>query len=117
MQLYPVLPENETAPALIQQNLYFGRNIGTTGRVTEQQFQQFVEDVVTPRFPTGVTEYDAKGAVALIEFYCCEGLLVGPQPYHVAHPQPLHATKLLSDSKSTQALISSDFIRLFQADN
>jgi hypothetical protein len=61
MHLYPVLPENETAPALIQQNLYFGRNIGTTGRVTEQQFQQFVEDVVPPRFPTGVTEYDAKG--------------------------------------------------------
>lgn len=61
MQLYPVLPENETAPVLIQQDLYLGRNIGTTGRVTEQEFQQFVEDVVTPRFPTGVTEYDAKG--------------------------------------------------------
>ncbi|WNZ22116.1 DUF3574 domain-containing protein [Leptolyngbya sp. NK1-12] len=53
---YPVLPGSETAPALIQQNLYFGRNIGMTGRVTEQEFQQFVEDVVTPRFPTGVTE-------------------------------------------------------------
>lgn len=61
MQFYPVFPANKTATVLIQQDLYFGRNIGTTGQVTEQQFQQFLEEVVTPRFPDSVTEYDAKG--------------------------------------------------------
>jgi Protein of unknown function (DUF3574) len=61
MQLHPTLLASQTAPALIQQDLYFGRNIGTTGRVTKQQFQQFLENVVAPRFSTGVTVYDAKG--------------------------------------------------------
>jgi hypothetical protein len=61
MPLHPVLPAIETAPLLIQQDLYFGRNIGTTGRVTEQQFQQFLEEIVISRFPDGVTEYNANG--------------------------------------------------------
>jgi hypothetical protein len=61
MQLHPILPVTETASILVQQDLYFGRNTGTTRRVTKQQFQQFIEDVVTPRFPTGVTEYDTQG--------------------------------------------------------
>lgn len=52
---------SRTAPALIQQDLYFGRNIGTTGQVTERQFQQFLKEVVAPRFSRDVTEYDAKG--------------------------------------------------------
>ncbi len=60
MQLHPALLANETASVLVQQDLYFGRNVGTTGRVTGQQFQQFVEDVVIPQFPAGVTEHDAK---------------------------------------------------------
>jgi hypothetical protein len=34
---------------LIQQDLYFGRNIGTTGRITRKQFQKFLNDVVTHR--------------------------------------------------------------------
>jgi uncharacterized protein YrzB (UPF0473 family) len=61
MQFYPTLPVAESDPMLIQQDLYFGRNIGTTGRVTKQQFQQFLRDVVAPRFSTGVIVYDAKG--------------------------------------------------------
>jgi Protein of unknown function (DUF3574) len=61
MQLYPVLPAKESVPTLLQQDLYFGRNIGATGRVTEQQFRKFLKDVVAPRFSTGITVYDAKG--------------------------------------------------------
>jgi Protein of unknown function (DUF3574) len=61
MQLYPALPAKESVPTLLQQDLYFGRNIGATGRVTEQQFRQFLKDVVAPRFSTGITVYDAKG--------------------------------------------------------
>lgn len=55
------LIQNDPTPELIQVDLYFGRNIGTTGEVTEPQFQQFLSDVITPRFPDGLTVYDAKG--------------------------------------------------------
>ncbi len=55
------LIQNDPTPELIQIDLYFGRNIGTTGRVTEQQFQQFLASEITPRFPDGLTAYNAKG--------------------------------------------------------
>jgi hypothetical protein len=34
-------------------DLYFGRNIAGVGKVSEQQFQGFLADTVTPCFPTG----------------------------------------------------------------
>lgn len=55
------LIQNDVTPELIQVDLYFGRNIGTTGRVTEQQFRQFLSSEITPRFPDGLTTYSAKG--------------------------------------------------------
>jgi Protein of unknown function (DUF3574) len=55
------LIQNDPTPELIQVDLYFGRNIGTDGQVTEQQFRQFLRDEVTPRFPDGLTTYNAKG--------------------------------------------------------
>jgi NADH:ubiquinone oxidoreductase subunit E len=61
LQVQIVQAEATSTPTLIQEDLYFGRNIGTTGRVTEQQFQQFLQDTVTPRFPDGLTAYNAKG--------------------------------------------------------
>lgn len=42
-------------------NLYFGRNIAGVGEVTEQQFRQFAREVVTPRFPDGLTLLDGLG--------------------------------------------------------
>ena len=44
-----------------QIELYFGRNIAGVGEVTEQQFRSFVREVVTPRFPDGLTLLDALG--------------------------------------------------------
>lgn len=55
------LIDNNQPPELIQVELYFGRNIGTTGRVSDRQFNQFLNDVVTPRFPEGLTVHDASG--------------------------------------------------------
>jgi hypothetical protein len=43
-----------------QVDLYFGRN-KPGGEVTEQQFRQFLSEVVTPRFPDGLTVIDADG--------------------------------------------------------
>jgi PHP family Zn ribbon phosphoesterase len=55
------LIDNDTTPELIQADLYFGRNIAGVGEVSEAQFQAFVDREVTPRFPDGLTIYDADG--------------------------------------------------------
>jgi hypothetical protein len=52
---------NNAAPKLIQQDLYFGRNIAGGGEVSEAEFQAFINSEITPRFPNGLTLYDADG--------------------------------------------------------
>jgi hypothetical protein len=42
-------------------SLFLGRNIAGMGEVTEYQFRDFLRDVVTPRFPDGLTVLDATG--------------------------------------------------------
>jgi hypothetical protein len=55
------LIDNDVIPELIQADLYFGRNIKGVGEVSEAEFQAFVDREVTPRFPDGLTIYDADG--------------------------------------------------------
>jgi predicted metal-binding protein len=55
------LIQNNPTPELIQVDLYFGRNVGNSGQVTEEQFRQFLGDEITPRFPNGLTTYQANG--------------------------------------------------------
>ena len=45
----------------IRTELYFGRNIPTGGTVSEADWQKFVDEIVTPRFPDGLTVLDADG--------------------------------------------------------
>jgi len=47
--------------ALIQQGLFFGRDIPGGGEVSETDFETFLNNVITPRFPDGLTVYDANG--------------------------------------------------------
>jgi hypothetical protein len=57
-------PKTEAAtltPQLIQEDLFFGRNIPGDGEVSDEQFQGFVNNVITPRFPEGLTIFDASG--------------------------------------------------------
>ena len=42
-------------------DLYFGRNIGDRLGVSEQDFEAFVEQEVSPRFPDGLTITDGQG--------------------------------------------------------
>ncbi len=44
----------------IQDELYFGRN-RPGGVVSEEQFQNFLRTVITPRFPDGLTVINANG--------------------------------------------------------
>ncbi len=45
----------------VSDRLYFGRSIPDGGEVTDAEWETFVRDVVTPRFPDGLTIYRAEG--------------------------------------------------------
>ena len=41
--------------------LFFGRNIGDAEGVSDEDWRAFLEDTVTPRFPDGLSVFDAAG--------------------------------------------------------
>jgi hypothetical protein len=47
-------------PALLVQ-MYFGQSIAHRGPVTRREWDDFLRHTVTPRFPDGLTVYDAYG--------------------------------------------------------
>jgi hypothetical protein len=48
-------------PALVADRLFFGRAIPGGGAVTEADWTAFLRDVITPRFPEGLTVWRAEG--------------------------------------------------------
>jgi hypothetical protein len=46
---------------LVRDVVYFGRNRPDGGIVTDAEWQRFLDEVVTPRFPTGLTVLSASG--------------------------------------------------------
>lgn len=46
--------------AAVSETLYFGTDM-PGGEVSEEQWQVFIEEVVTPRFPQGLTHWPAHG--------------------------------------------------------
>ncbi|WP_159107408.1 DUF3574 domain-containing protein [Azospirillum sp. B506] len=49
------------AGAMIEAQLFFGRNIGTELGVSERAWTDFLDGEVTPRFPNGLTVTDGAG--------------------------------------------------------
>jgi hypothetical protein len=47
--------------ALVREVLYFGRNRPGGGTVTDEEWQGFLDQVLTPRFPAGLTVVAATG--------------------------------------------------------
>jgi hypothetical protein len=47
--------------ALVRDVLYFGRNRPGGGTVTDEEWQSFLDQVLTPRFPAGLTVVAATG--------------------------------------------------------
>lgn len=47
--------------ALVRDVLYFGRNTPGGTELSDSAWQQFVDEVLTPRFPAGLTIWDAAG--------------------------------------------------------
>lgn len=50
-----------TPPVLVADRLFFGRAIPGGGFVSEEEWAMFLHDVVTPRFPEGLTIWRAYG--------------------------------------------------------
>lgn len=46
---------------MTEADLYFGRNIGNTPGVGDDDWKRFVDEEITPRFPDGLTVEDASG--------------------------------------------------------
>ena len=46
---------------MVRDVLYFGRNRPSGGVVTDAEWQQFLAEIVTPRFPDGLTIVEATG--------------------------------------------------------
>ena len=61
----PAPRETETCAAPAEERvvaqMYFGRNIGGELGVSEEEWDAFVADEITPRFPDGITVADAQG--------------------------------------------------------
>ena len=47
--------------AMVRDVVYFGRNRPAGGTVSDPDWQRFLDEVVTPRFPHGLTVVDATG--------------------------------------------------------
>lgn len=60
----PSLSSGPSAPAVqssISDRLYFGRSIPGGGTVSQADWAAFLREVVTPRFPAGLTVWRAEG--------------------------------------------------------
>jgi hypothetical protein len=57
--------------ALVRDVVYFGRNRPDGGTVSDPEWRQFLDEIVTPRFPAGLTVVAAtgqwKGASGVVE--------------------------------------------------
>lgn len=54
-------PAKATAASSTLDRLYFGRAIPRGGQVTDAQWAAFLAEVVTPRFPAGLTVWHTEG--------------------------------------------------------
>lgn len=101
------LIDNDVAPELIEVDLFFGRNIDRVGEVSHQEFQDFLDNVITPRFPTGLTVFDTNG-----QFQDSTGEIV---------EEPSKAVRLiLEDTETNEAAINEiveAYIQQFQQES
>jgi hypothetical protein len=57
----PSAPAVAAGEVWIEDRLYFGRDIPGGGRVSDEEWSTFLREVVTPRFPDGLTIVRAEG--------------------------------------------------------
>ncbi len=57
----PEMPCPDGSERFDEYRLFFGRNIGDTEGVSDDDWRAFLADTVTPRFPDGLSVFDAAG--------------------------------------------------------
>ncbi len=57
----PQVPASASFQTLISDRLYFGRSIPGGGVVSEADWDKFLSEVITPRFPAGLSVWRAQG--------------------------------------------------------
>ncbi len=77
--------------AAVQELLYFGTD-KPSGRVTPEDWAQFLSETVTPRFPAGLTAWQASG-----QWRSASGTVVQEPSYvlSLVHPQSAAAEKAI----------------------
>jgi len=56
-----VTQKRDNFEQFIRSELYFGRSISGGGEVSRKDFDKFLAEVITPRFPDGLTVLNARG--------------------------------------------------------
>ena len=57
----PQVPASASFQTLISDRLYFGRSIPGGGVVSDADWDKFLSEVITPRFPAGLSVWRAQG--------------------------------------------------------
>ncbi|HWV57027.1 MAG TPA: DUF3574 domain-containing protein [Longimicrobiales bacterium] len=72
----------QSAEEWVGDRFYFGRDMGG-GEVSEEAWRQFLEEVVTPRFPDGLTVWSADG-----QWRNSEGVIIRERTFilEIYHP-------------------------------
>ena len=59
--IQPHAPASSSFQTLISDRLYFGRSIPSGGVVSDSDWDKFLSEIVTPRFPKGLSVWQARG--------------------------------------------------------
>ncbi|CCH52674.1 putative lipoprotein [Fibrisoma limi BUZ 3] len=92
--LLPASRVRTEPPSWVLDRLYFGRSIPDGGQVSEQSWRLFLTDVVTPRFPDGLTVWRVEG-----QWRDTTGTIVREPSYllELAHPDQADAQRKLKE--------------------
>ncbi|MGH7588525.1 MAG: DUF3574 domain-containing protein [Gemmatimonadota bacterium] len=101
------VPSTEPAVrTMVADRLVFGRAIPDGGSVSEEDWRAFLEDVVTPRFPEGLTVWRAEG-----QWTDPRGVLVEEPVLVIEIVHPASA-----EADSAMASIAEEYRRRFRQD-
>ena len=99
----PAVQSRGREPVLVER-LYFGRNVGDSLVVTDSAWTRFVAEVVTPRFPEGLTTWSAMG-----QWRSADGRIRGEPSFVV---ELVHAGRV-SETDAAIATIIAEYKRRF----
>lgn len=87
-------------PNAVQSTLYFGLKSAAGGGVSEQEWTRFLAEVITPRFPDGLTVLQAYGQAGGTRAKTDDVLAETTKVLIVVHPNTAEAAKALAEIKA-----------------